>query len=534
MSQPLPDLPAPVEAPAPIGSRERDDPVSLDEVRARHEGRSSARSRARRGPAEPPKLTVEARLAALLDPDSFVEVEAARIGVTTGERAAVPGDGVLTGHGTIHGNRVFVFAQDFAVLGGTFGQVHADKILRLMSLAERVGSPVIGLYDSGGARIQEGALALDACGALFRQISRLSGVVPQISVILGPCAGAAAYAPALSDVVFMVRGVSSLYLTGPDVVVAVTGERVTTQDLGGADVHGGRSGVATFVHDDERSCLEDVRYLVSLLPACAGCPPEHADTGDAVDRDVAALREVVPVRVHTPYDVLTVIEPVVDHETFMEFHRAWAPNIVCGLARLAGRVIGIVANQPIVRAGVLDADASLKAARFVRFCDAFAIPLVTFVDVPGFMPGLAEERGGILRHGAKLLFAYCDATVPRVQVILRKAYGGAYIVMDSPSVGSDMSFAWPGHEIAVMGAEAAVDLIHRRELAAAADPKRLRDTLLQGYRDQHLAAGTAARAGLVHEIIDPAATRMTLATALDMLAGKTGPAPMRGHDNQPI
>lgn len=504
------------------------DPVSLDAVRARHLSRVHPGA-----DAKPAKLTVQERIAALLDTDTFLEVEAGRLGAAAGNRRPAAGDGVVTGYGQIHGTRVFIFAQDFGVQGGTFGRVHADKILRIMDLAERVGAPVIGLYDSGGARIQEGALSLDACGALFRKITYLSGVVPQISVILGPCAGAAAYAPALTDVVFMVESLSSLYLTGPGVVAAVTGEHVTTQELGGSHVHGNDSGVATFVHDNEIDCLNDVRYLVSLLPRNNAAPPEALETDDPVARDVTALRDVVPALPQHPYDVREVVDLVVDLDTFLEFHRDWAPNLVCGLARLGGQVVGVVANQPMVRAGVLDIASSSKGARFVRFCDALGIPLVTFVDVPGFMPGVDQERGGILRHGAKLLFAYCDARVPRIQVILRKAYGGAYIVMDSPSIGNDLSFAWPGHEIAVMGADAAVDLIHRREIRADPDPAGARERFIDSYRDAHLSPGAAAQMGLVHQIIDPADTRAVLIDALAVLATKAVAPTHRVHDNQP-
>jgi acetyl-CoA carboxylase carboxyltransferase component len=483
------------------------------------------------------KLTARERLDLLLDPDSFVEVEPYRR-----HRASGPGltgnrpytDGVVAGSGTIDGRRVFVYAQDFTVFGGSLGEAHAKKIHKVLDLAIANGAPVIALNDSGGARIQEGVLALDGYGGIFRRQVDASGVIPQISVILGPCAGGAAYSPALADFTFMVRDTARMYLTGPDVVEAVTGRRVTHDELGGADVHGSMSGVATVVHDDEESCLADVRYLVSLLPSnYLDVPPAVAETG-AKDDYRPRLAEIVPVQHSRPYEMREVFAEVADDGEFFELHEGWARNVLCALARIDGRVVGFVGNQPAVFAGVLDGPASQKAARFVRFCDAFSIPLVSFVDVPGFLPGVEQERGGIIRQGAQLLHAYCEATVPRIQVIVRKAYGGAYIVMDSRSIGCDLSLAWPTNQIAVLGAEGAVNILHRRELAAAEDPEALRAKLTDDYTREYLNPSYAAERGLVDDIIDPAETRAALARGLAMLADKRKPGPARKHGNQPI
>jgi acetyl-CoA carboxylase carboxyltransferase component len=483
------------------------------------------------------KLTARERIALLLDEDSFLELEPYRRHQAdgpglTGNRPHT--DGVVTGSGTIEGRRVFVYAQDFTVFGGSLGEAHARKIHKVLDLAVANGAPVIGLNDSGGARIQEGVLALDGYGGIFRRQVDASGVIPQISVILGPCAGGAAYSPALADFTFMVRDTSRMYLTGPDVVAAVSGHRVSHEELGGADVHGTYSGVATVVHDDEESCLADVRYLVSLLPANYLEPaPETGETG-ARDDYRPGLAEIVPAEPNRPYDMRDVFTEVVDDGEFFELHENWARNVLCALARIDGRVIGLVGNQPAVFAGVLDGPASQKAARFVRFCDAFGIPLVSLVDVPGFLPGVEQERGGIIRQGAQLLHAYCEATVPRIQVILRKAYGGAYIVMDSRSIGTDLSLAWPTNQIAVMGAEGAVNVLHRRDLSAAADPAALRAELVAEYTEKYLNPQYSAERGLVDDIIDPAETRAALARGLAMLRSKRKPGPVRKHGNQPI
>jgi acetyl-CoA carboxylase carboxyltransferase component len=440
---------------------------------------------------------------------------------------------VITGSGTIFGRRVFMYAQDFRVLGGSLGEVHAAKIHKIMDLALTAGSPLIALNDSGGARIQEGVVALAGYGGIFRRNVRASGIIPQISVIMGPCAGGAAYSPALTDFIFMVRDTANMYVTGPDVIKSVTGETVSHQDLGGAQVHAATSGVATFVPDDEASCLADVRFLISLLPSNNHDVPPAYEAGDPPDRLCPKLREIVPVDPKKPYDIRDVIIEISDDGEFMELHEEWARNIVCGLARIGGRPVGIVGNQPMVRAGVLDINASQKAARFIQLCDAFNISLVSLVDVPGFLPGVEQEHQGIIRHGARLLYAYCDATVPRVQVILRKAYGGAYIVMDSRSIGGDLSFAWPANEIAVMGAEAAVEVLHRKELAASDDSEQLRDRLVADYKSELMHPYYAPERGLVDDVIDPGQTRAVIARALDVLRDKRPEILPRKHGNPP-
>jgi acetyl-CoA carboxylase carboxyltransferase component len=483
------------------------------------------------------KLTVRERLDLLLDEDSFTEVEPLRRHTSSGlglERHRPHTDGVVAGWGRVHGRTVLVYAHDFRIFGGTLGEAHAAKIHKVMDLALAAGAPLISLTDGAGARIQEGVTALAGYGGIFRRNVQASGVIPQISVILGPAAGGAAYSPALTDFVFVVRGAGQLYITGPEVVEAVTGDRVTHDALGGADVHGSVSGVATHVYDDEHSCLGDVRYLVSMLPANNAEPAPAVPAGDPVDRPGDALLDIVPAEPERVYDVRVVIEEIVDDGEHFEYQADWAPNLVCSLARIDGYTVGVVANQPAVLAGVLDIAASEKGARFVQFCDAFHIPLLTLVDVPGFLPGVDQEHRGIIRHGARLLFAYCNATVPRVQVILRKAYGGAYIVMDSRSIGCDVSFAWPLNEIAVMGAEGAVNVLHRKELAAAADPDGVRAGLAREYRDELMHPFHAAERGLVDDLIDPRRTRGAVAGALAMLRHKAAPPPLRRHANPPM
>lgn len=483
------------------------------------------------------KRTARERLELVLDEGSFVELEPFRRHQGAGLWMPPRGpstDGVVTGWGTVDGRQVFVYAQDFAILGGSLGAAHAAKIHKVMDLALATGSPLVGLNDSGGARIQEGVLALDGYGGIFRRHVEASGVIPQISVILGPCAGGAAYSPALADFTYMVRDTAQMYLTGPDVVYPVTGERVTSDELGGADVHGGQSGVASFVYDDEESCLDDVRYLISLLPNNnLDLPPRTAARGAAGDAR-PRLAEIVPAEPSRPYDMREVIGELVDDGDFMEVHQHWAGNIICALGRIDGEVTGVVANQPLVLAGVLDVAATQKAARFVRFCDAFGIPLVTLVDVPGFLPGSAQEHGGAIRHGAKLLYAYCEATVPRIQVIIRKAYGGAYIVMDSRSIGADYSVAWPTNEVAVMGAEGAVNVLYRKDLAAAADPDTLRARLIGEYTSELVHPYYAAERGLVDDVIDPAQTRSVVASGLAMLRNKRKQRTARKHGNVPL
>jgi methylmalonyl-CoA decarboxylase subunit alpha len=481
------------------------------------------------------KLTARERLERLLDTGSFVELDLFRRRPPAGGPADGQPytDGVITGSGQIHGRRVFAYAQDFRIQGGSLGETHAAKIHKIMDLARVAGAPLIALNDSGGARIQEGVTALAGYGGIFSRNVRSSGVIPQISVILGPCAGGAAYSPALTDFVFMVRDNAHMFITGPDVVKTVTGESVSHAELGGAEVHGRVSGVATFVSDDEHACLDDVRYLVSLLPANNHELPPAAECDDPADRSCPRLLDIVPADPKLPYDIRAVVAEIADHGEFMELHDEWATNIVCCLARMGGDTVGIVGNQPLVRAGVLDIHSSEKAAGFVQLCDAFNIPLVTLVDVPGFMPGVDQEHQGIIRHGAKLLYAYCDATVPRVQVILRKAYGGAYIVMDSRSIGADLSFAWPTNEIAVMGAEAAVGIVHRKDLASADDPDQLRERLVTEYTERLMHPFYAAERGLVDDVIDPQETRAVLCRALAMLREKRPEVPPRKHGIPP-
>ncbi|WP_431780687.1 acyl-CoA carboxylase subunit beta [Streptomyces chumphonensis] len=513
-------------------------------TRARTAELHSLRERVQAGPGEKAtaaqhakgKLTARERLALLFDPGTFVETESLRRHRATGfglEARRPHSDGVLTGWGQVNGRTVFAYAHDFRIFGGALGEAHAQKIHKVMDLAEKAGAPVVGLCDGAGARIQEGVTALAGYGGIFQRNVRNSGVIPQISVIMGPCAGGAAYSPALTDFVFMVKGTSQMFITGPDVVQAVTGEEITHEALGGADVHATTSGVAGFTYDNEECCLRDVRHLLGYLPANNRELPPAEPTCDAADRRTEALLDIVPADPNRSYDVTRVIAEIVDHGEYFEVHERWAPNVVCALARLDGRVVGIVANQPARLAGVLDIESSEKAARFVQMCDSFNIPLVTLVDVPGFLPGVGQEHGGVIRHGAKLLYAYCNATVPRVQLILRKAYGGAYIVMDSRSIGTDVSLAWPVNEIAVMGAEAAAGVVFRREIAASPDPEATRAERIKEYRDELMHPYYAAERGLVDDVIDPAETRAVLIRTLAVLRDKHAPLPSRKHGNQP-
>ncbi|MEV7546746.1 acyl-CoA carboxylase subunit beta [Streptomyces sp. NPDC089915] len=482
------------------------------------------------------KLTARERIALLLDKDSFTEVEPLRRHRATGfglEAKRPHTDGVVTGWGTVEGRTVFVYAHDFRIFGGALGEAHAAKIHKIMDMAIAAGAPLVSLNDGAGARIQEGVSALAGYGGIFRRNTRASGVIPQISVMLGPCAGGAAYSPALTDFVFMVRDTSQMFITGPDVVRAVTGEEITQNGLGGADVHARTSGVAHFAYDDEETCLAEVRYLLGLLPANNRELAPVERSGDPAGRRCEALLDLVPVRPGQAYDVRAVIEEVVDGGEHFEVHPAWARNLVCSLARLDGHVVGIVANNPAVCAGVLDIEASEKGARFVQFCDAFNIPLVTLVDVPGFLPGVEQEHDGIIRRGAKLLYAYCNATVPRISLVLRKAYGGAYIVMDSRSIGADLALAWPANEIAVMGAEGAANVVFRREIAAAEDPEAVRAERIAEYREQLMHPYYAAERGLVDDVIDPRDTRAVLVRSLEMLRSKDADIPARKHGNPP-
>ncbi|UIX30133.1 acyl-CoA carboxylase subunit beta [Streptomyces sp. GQFP] len=482
------------------------------------------------------KLTARERIELLLDKGSFTELEPLRRHRATGfglEDKRPYTDGVVAGWGEVDGRTVFLYAHDFRIFGGALGEAHAQKIHKVMDMAAAAGAPLVSLNDGAGARIQEGVSALAGYGGIFARNTRASGVIPQISVMLGPCAGGAAYSPALTDFVFAVRGISQMFITGPDVVQSVTGERVSHDGLGGADVHGQNSGVAHFVYDDEETCLAEVRYLLSLLPSNNRELPPRTRGEDPPDRESDTLLELVPYEGNRSYDIRAVIEELVDDGEYMEVHAAWAANLVCALARLGDRVVGIVANQPAVMAGVLDIDASEKGARFVQFCDAFNIPLVTLVDVPGFLPGVGQEHDGIIRRGAKLLYAYCNATVPRISLILRKAYGGAYIVMDSRSIGADIALAWPTNEIAVMGAEAAAGVVFRREIAAAPDPEHTRQQKIAEYREALMHPYYAAERGLVDDVIDPRRTRPVLIRALSMLHTKDADLPRRKHGNPP-
>ncbi|WP_447038484.1 acyl-CoA carboxylase subunit beta [Streptomyces sp. DSM 118878] len=506
------------------------------ELREIKDGAARGSEKATRQQHAKGKLTARERIALLFDEGSFQEVEALRRHRATGfglEDKRPHTDGVVTGWGTVEGRTVFTYAHDFRIFGGALGEAHATKIHKIMDMAIAAGAPLVSLNDGAGARIQEGVSALAGYGGIFERNTRASGVIPQISVMLGPCAGGAAYSPALTDFVFMVRETSQMFITGPDVVRAVTGEEISQNGLGGADVHAETSGVAHFAYDDEETCLAEVRYLLSLLPDNNRQTPPTVPAGDPADRRCEALHDLVPTDGNRPYDMRRVIEELVDDGEHMEVHERWAISVICTLARLDGQVVGIVANQPQSLAGVLDIHSSEKAARFVRFCDAFSIPLVTLVDVPGFLPGVGQEHGGIIRHGAKLLYAYCDATVPRISVVLRKAYGGAYIVMDSRSIGADLSYAWPANEIAVMGAEGAANVVFRRQIAASDDPETTRAQLVKEYKAELMHPYYAAERGLVDDVIDPAETRQILIRSLKMLREKHAPLPVRKHGNQP-
>ena len=483
------------------------------------------------------KMTARERLDYLLDEGSFVETDMLARHRAQGmgmERERHYTDGVITGYGQIDGRRVCVFSQDFTVRGGSLGEVHAEKIHKIMDLAESTGVPVIGLNDGGGARVQEGVAALHGFGGIFLRNVKSSGVVPQISVIMGPCAGGSVYSPALTDFIFMVQGTSYMFITGPDVVRTVTGEDVTTEELGGAMAHGSRSGVAAFVEPDEKAALDEVRYLLSFLPANNMEEPPVIVSADDPARRCPELVDLMPASARAPYDMKKVVTAVADDGEFMEYAALWAQNLICGFARIDGHVVGIVGNQPQYLAGVLDIESSEKGARFVRTCDAFNIPIVTFVDVPGFMPGTDQEYGGIIRHGAKLLYAYCESSVPRIQLITRKAYGGAYVVMNSRSIGADLAYAWPSAELAVMGPDGAVDIVYRRELAASDEPAVRRAELIDEYSERYANPYIAAERGYIDDVIDPADTRVVLVRALEMLRTKREDLPKRKHGNMPL
>ncbi len=483
------------------------------------------------------RLTARERLAILLDRGSFREVDAFVTHNVTAfgmEKRKYLGDGVVTGWGTIEGRLVYVFSQDFTVMGGSLGEAHARKIVKILEMALKNGAPVIGLNDSGGARIQEGVVSLGGYADIFLQNTLASGVIPQISVIMGPSAGGAVYSPALTDFIFMVRNSSYMFVTGPDVVKAVTHEEVSFEDLGGASVHSETSGVCHVAADSEADTLYLVRKLLSYLPQNNLEDPPYVPPADDPLRAEDALDEIIPDDPGKPYDIKDVIRLIVDDGQFFEIHESYAANIVVGFARLGGHSVGIVANQPAVLAGVLDIDASEKAARFVRFCDAFNIPIVTFVDVPGFLPGTHQEHGGIIRSGAKLLYAYCEATVPKLTVITRKAYGGAYDVMSSKHIRGDLNFAWPTAEIAVMGPDGAVNIIFRKELAEAEDPVARKAELVSEYRETFANPYIAASRGYVDDVIRPRETRARLVNGLEMLANKRDSNPPKKHGTMPL
>ena len=483
------------------------------------------------------KLLARERLEKLLDPESFVELDRfvrhREVEFDMGENRPW-GDAVVTGYGMIFGRKVFVFSQDFTVFGGSLSEVFAEKVCKVMDMAVKYGCPVVGINDSGGARIQEGVVSLAGYAEIFWRNVQASGVVPQISLVMGPCAGGAVYSPAITDFVLMVEGTSYMFITGPDVVKTVTGEDVSFEELGGAGTHATKSGVAHFTAPDEETCLEEARYLLSFLPQNNLDPPPYAPPADPVDREDASLDAIVPDSPNKPYDMKGVVERVVDDAEFLEVHAHWAENIVCGFARLGGHSVGIVGNQPSALAGVLDIDASVKAARFVRVCDAFNIPLVTFVDVPGFLPGTAQEWNGIIRHGAKLLYAYAEATVPKLTVITRKAYGGAYDVMSSKHIRADFNVAWPTAEVAVMGPESAVNIVFRQELSEADDPEARREELIADYKERFANPYTAAERGYVDDVIRPRRTRPVLISALETALTKREPKPKRKHGNIPL
>ena len=484
------------------------------------------------------KKTARERLELLLDPGTFVETD---MFVLPRNRPSLNGnqsssytDGVITGWGKINDRLVYVYAQDFTIIGGSLGEAHGLKIARLQEMAHKSGAPVIGLYDSGGARIQEGVDSLAACGEVFTRNVRSSGIIPQIALIIGPCAGAAVYSPALMDLVFMEEQNSYMFLTGPEVVKAVTHEEVDFQSLGGAEVHANQSGVVNFINQDEEEMMSQVRWLLSFLPSNNLDQPPYSPPEDKPDRKTKELNDIVPTDEKKPYDVTDVIEVIVDDGIFLEVHKDFAKNIVVGFARMDGHTVGIIANQPMILAGVLDIDTSDKAARFIRFCDSFHIPLVTLVDTPGFLPGTAQEAGGVIRHGAKMIFAYSEATVPKVSLIMRKAFGGAYIVMSSKHLQGDVNFAWVNANIAVMGPEGAVNILNRRELAASDSPDELRQKKIQEYRDQFANPFIAASRGYINDIFEPWETRIKIINALETLHDKRQPTAARKHGNIPL
>ena len=511
----------------------------IEEVRRRHAAAEAGggEDRKKRQHKEG-KLSARERIDLLLDEDSFEEIDKLvrhRCRDFGMDEQVIDGDGFITGHGLIHGRPAYVFAQDFTVFGGSLSETNAQKITKIMDLALKTGAPVIGLNDSGGARIQEGVMSLGGYADIFLRNTISSGVVPQISAIMGPCAGGAVYSPALTDFIFMVENTSHMFVTGPDVIKTVTHEDVDKEKLGGARTHNAISGVAHFMAHDDAECLRMIRELMSYLPQNNQDDAPRKVSSDPIDRADPKLDTIVPVESNIPYDIKDIIRLVVDDDgAFFEVHEHWAQNIVVGLARLDGRPVGIVANQPAFLAGCLDINSSTKGARFVRFCDAFNIPIVTFEDVPGFLPGTDQEFGGIIRHGAKLLYAYAEATVPKITVITRKAYGGAYCVMGSKHLRTDVNFAYPTAEIAVMGAEGAVNIIYRREISGAADPEAMRKEKIDEFKERFANPFIAAERGYVDDVIEPRQTRFKLIKALRLLENKVDTMPRKKHGNIPL
>ncbi len=510
----------------------------LQELRRRHAAAEEGGGPERRARQHSEgKLSVRERIELLLDEGSFEELDKLvthRCRDFGMEDQIIPGDGFVTGYGRIHGRPAYVFAQDFTVFGGSLSESNAQKIVKIMDLALKTGAPIIGLNDSGGARIQEGVVSLAGYADIFLRNTLASGVVPQISAIMGPCAGGAVYSPAITDFVFMVEGGSYMFVTGPEVIKTVTHEDVTKEKLGGADTHNSTSGVGHFSAPNDGECLRMIRELMSYLPQNNREDPPRRACSDPITRMDAALDSIVPEESNQPYDIKDVIHRVVDEGEFFEVHERWARNIVIGFARMDGRPIGIVANQPAYLAGCLDINSSVKGARFVRFCDAFNIPILTFEDVPGFLPGTEQEFGGIIRHGAKLLYAYCEATVPKITVITRKAYGGAYCVMGSKHVRTDINFAWPTAEVAVMGPEGAVNIVYRRELATARDPEATRRQKTEEFRTRFANPFVAAERGYVDDVIEPRETRPRVINALRLLENKVDTTPRKKHGNIPL
>ena len=510
----------------------------LDELRRRHEAAEQGGGAERRARQHKEgKLSARERIDLLLDEGTFEELDKLvthRCRDFGMDEQIVPGDGFVTGYGRIHGRLAYVFAQDFTVFGGSLSEANAQKICKIMDLALKTGAPVIGLNDSGGARIQEGVVSLAGYADIFLRNTLASGVVPQISAIMGPCAGGAVYSPAITDFVFMVRDTSYMFVTGPDVIKTVTHEDVTKEKLGGSMTHNSVSGVGHFIASDDAECCRMIRELLTYLPQNNRDDPPRRTTSDPVNRTDAALDSIVPAESNLPYDIKEVITRVVDEGEFFEVHEHWAKNLVVGFARMDGRPIGVVGNQPAFLAGVLDINSSTKGARFVRFCDAFNIPILTFEDVPGFLPGTDQEFGGIIRHGAKLLYAYAEATVPKVTVITRKAYGGAYCVMGSKHIRTDVNFAWPTAEIAVMGPEGAVNIVYRRELQAAADQNGMRQEKIEEFKQRFANPFVAAERGYIDDVIEPHETRPRVIRALRMLENKVDTMPRKKHGNIPL